>query len=93
MSENVHSHVVVIRDKAKAELSGICEVENFHESEITLLCESGAVVIEGVGLKIDSFSVETGKIEITGCIGGIFYLEKSDKSGARRGGLFSRRPK
>ncbi len=93
MCENIQSHLVLIRDRQKAELSGVSEVENFNDTEISLSCVVGALVIEGDGLKIENFSVETGKMEITGCITGLFYYEKSDKSGARRGGLFARRQK
>ena len=93
MGENVQSHTVVIRDRKNAEFTGVCEVENFHEAEISLSCVCGAVVIEGSGLKIESFSVETGKMEITGSITGLFYYEKPDKSGMRRGGLFARHQK
>ncbi len=93
MSEGMQSHSVLLLDRSKAELSGISEVENFNDSEIELICPSGAVVIEGSALKIGSFSVESGRIEITGCITGLFYYEKSDRSGMRRGGLFSRRQK
>lgn len=91
-SEGMQSHSIMIRDRKRAELSGISEVENFNDTEIDLLCAAGAVVIEGESLKIESFSVETGKIEIVGCITGVFYYEKSDRSGVRRG-LFTRRQK
>lgn len=93
MSESTQSHSVIIRDRKRAELSGICEVENFNDTEIDLLSLSGAVVIEGDSLKIESFSVETGKIEIIGSITGLYYYEKTDKSATRRGTLFARRQK
>ncbi len=86
-------HSVTIQERRHAELTGISEVESFQETGIDLLCESGAIAIEGENLKIESFSVESGRISIDGKITGIFYYEKAGKSPANRGGLFARREK
>ncbi len=86
-------HSVTIQDQKHAELTGVSEVESFQETGIDLLCESGAIAIEGENLRIESFSVESGKISIDGKITGIFYYEKAVKSSSRGGGLFARRPK
>lgn len=91
--EKTRPHSVFIQDRSRAELTGICEVESFNETGIDLLSNDGAVVIEGEKLKIDQFSVETGKISIIGRITGIFYYEKQEKSALKRGGLFTHRAK
>ncbi len=83
-------HNVCLYDRARAELSGISEVESFHDEGILLIAPFGEVSIEGENLKIDSFSVETGKICITGKITGILYYEKNR---VIKGGIFSRRAK
>ena len=84
------AHSVCIYDCARAELSGISEVESFHDEGILLASSFGDISIEGDNLRIDSFSVETGKICITGKITGVLYYEKHPVS---KGGLFSRRTK
>ena len=83
-------HNVCLYDRERAELSGIDQVESFHESGILLRAPFGEISIEGEDLKIDQFSVETGKICITGKITGVLYYEKNR---TLKGGLFSRRAK
>ena len=83
-------HNVCIFDCARAELSGISEVESFHENEILLASSYGEISIEGECLKIDSFSVETGKICVIGKITGLLYYEKRSTA---KTGIFSRRVK
>ncbi len=92
-SENSQSHSVYMQDCKRAELSGISEVESFNETGIDLASCFGGISIEGDALKIEHFSVESGKIAITGHITGVFYYDKPDKNGAHRGGFFARRPK
>lgn len=93
MNSGASVHSVAIQNCMHAELTGISEVESFHETEIDLLFENGAVSIEGENLKIESFSVESGKISIDGKITGVYYYEKTGKTQKDRGGLFSRRTK
>ena len=90
-NQTVRPHTVFIQDRSRAELTGICEVESFNETGISLLSHDGAIILEGELLKIDQFSVETGKISVIGRITGIIYCEKQEKNPAKRGGLFARR--
>ena len=92
-SENSQSHSIYISDRNRAELSGVSEVESFNDTGIELLSGFGGISVEGDSLKIEQFSVESGKILITGHITGVFYYEKPDKSGVRRGSIFARHPK
>ena len=84
------NHSVSIFNRDRAELAGVTEVESFHDSEILLSSSFGDISVEGENLKIDSFSVESGKIVILGNIRGLFYFDKSRNSGK---GLFSRKAK
>ena len=84
------SHSAVLLDRKRAELTGIAEVESFHEAEIYLLGAYGEISVEGENLKIDSFSVDSGKICISGKINGLFYYDKSNPG---RKSIFARREK
>ena len=88
--ETLQPHNVCIYDRKKAEMTGISEVESFHDAGITLLSGFGTISVEGEELKIDSFSVETGKICISGNITGLYYYENAKPA---RSGFFSRREK
>ena len=43
------------------EMSGIEEVAGFTEEMITVSSSLGMIAVEGHGMKIESFSVESGK--------------------------------
>lgn len=92
-NESTRPHSVLIQDRSRAEMTGIREVESFNESGIELVCHDGAIAIEGDALKIDHFSVETGKISVLGRITGVFYYDKQEKNADKRGGWLSRRSK
>ncbi len=83
-------HSISLYNREKAEITGITEVESFHDTEILLACPFGDISIEGENLKIDSFSVESGKIIILGTVSGLFYFDKIKASGK---GLFARKAK
>ena len=89
-AETASQHDICIYSRKRAEMSGILEVESFQDTAIDLLCDFGSLSVEGEALKIDSFSVETGRITISGTITGLYYYEKA-KPG--KGGLFARRQK
>ncbi len=50
---------VCLFSRKRMELSGIDEVESFTEEQITLSSSMGMIAVEGSGMKIESFSVET----------------------------------
>ncbi len=91
--QNVQSHTVMIRECKRIELTGISEVENFNETGIDLISDCGAVAIEGESLRIESFSVESGKIVIDGKITGVFYYERQVKPTRTADGFFRKRAK
>jgi len=82
-------HSIFLTDRKKAEITGILEVESFQDSCIILSSSLGELSIEGEELKIDSFSVDSGKIIVTGSISGLFYYENTKP----HSGLFGRRGK
>ncbi len=83
------AHTLVIQERQNAELTGILDVESYQETGILLVSSLGEIAIEGNELKIESFSVETGRIRINGHIGGLYYNDREKN----RAGLFSRRSK
>ncbi|MBQ8401567.1 MAG: YabP/YqfC family sporulation protein [Clostridia bacterium] len=76
---------IVITQRQRAHLDGIEEVESFTESEIVALSSLGQIIIEGEELHIDSFSTETGGLDIYGRINGLYYME--ERSSAKKGFL------
>ena len=85
-----NAHCVVISNREKAEFTGITDVASFHETEILLSCPMGDISVEGENLKIDSFSVESGKLIILGTLSGLYYF---DRAKAREKGFLFRKSK
>ena len=75
-------HSLILENRKKLSLSGVTDVDSFDEKLICLYTEMGELTIKGRELHIDSVSVETGNMAITGDIWAIVYGDKD-----RRGPL------
>ncbi|MBE6534937.1 MAG: hypothetical protein E7678_08265 [Ruminococcaceae bacterium] len=82
MSEKLLKHTsILIKERKIASLDGVENVIGFDESYIALETVAGKIVIEGQELKIQNLSKDTGEIEISGRVLGVFYSEeKSPKN-------------
>ncbi len=74
-----------VKERNKLTLNGVSNIESFDEGYITLEIGEGRISVEGEGLKIESLSRESGEIQITGKINGVFYSEKKKIAGRFRG--------
>ncbi len=76
-------HKIIIEDREKITISGVSDVENFDEREITLYTVDGAIQLFGEDFKINKLNVETGDVEIEGYITEVKYtgVDKTDKGG------------
>lgn len=82
-------HTVCMHARNRTDISAVKEIECFQEDYIVLLTEAGEITLEGEKLKIEVFSVETGKATILGKIKGLFYSDTD----AGKDGFFTRRRK
>lgn len=82
----LRTHSVSIDQRARMLVTGVSDVERFHEQEIVLITEGGPLRIEGEGLHLAKLSLEEGQVAIEG---EILLLEYEPPMPERRG-LFSR---
>lgn len=73
---------LILENRRSLSISGITDVDSFDEREICLYTQLGELTIQGKELHIDSMSVETGDMTITGDIWSIVYGDRD-----RRGPL------
>ena len=73
---------LILENRRSLSISGITDVDSFEEREICLYTKLGELSIKGKELHIDSMSVETGDMTITGDIWSIVYGDRD-----RRGPL------
>lgn len=70
------NHNLILENRKSLSISGITDVDSFDEREICLYTELGELNIQGRDLHIDSMSVETGNMTITGDIWALVYGDK-----------------
>ncbi|MCI5844648.1 MAG: YabP/YqfC family sporulation protein [Oscillospiraceae bacterium] len=75
---NLH-HNLILEDRANMNLSGVTDVDCFDERTIRLYTQLGELVIKGRNLHIDSVSVETGDMRISGDIWSLQYGDRDRK--------------
>ena len=73
------NHNIILEDRKSLSISGITDVDSFDEREIILYTQLGELAIQGRELHIDSMSVETGNMTITGDIWAMIYGDKDKK--------------
>lgn len=70
------NHNIILENRKGLNISGITDVDSFDEREICLFTELGELTIRGRELHIDSMSVESGDMTITGDIWSLIYGDK-----------------
>ena len=73
-------HNIIIENRKSMSISGITDVDSFDEKAICLYTQLGELTVQGRELHIDSMSVETGNMTITGEIWAMIYGD-SDRKG------------
>ncbi len=89
MENSQNAHNLILEDKSKLSISGVCDVDTFDESKIVLFTEDDTVEIEGADLHIQKLSVSDGEMIIEGEITAIIYTGK-DGYGAKGKGFLKR---
>jgi len=70
------NHNMILENRKSLSISGITDVYSFDEKAICLYTQLGELTIQGKELHIDSMSVETGDMTVTGDIWAIIYGDK-----------------
>lgn len=79
MQEKNVNQNIILENRKNLSISGITDVDSFDEKTISLYTQLGELTIQGRELHIDSMSVETGDMTITGDIWAIVYGDKDKK--------------
>ena len=78
-SNSKQNQNIILENRKSLSISGITDVDSFDEKTIVLYTQLGELTIQGRELHIDSMSVETGDMSITGDIWAIIYGDKDKK--------------
>ena len=79
-------HSLIIEDRRNLTVSGVTEVDNFNEEEITLYTGWGQLCIKGENLQLSVLNTDSGDVSASGKINSVVYSERLEK----HPGFFSR---
>lgn len=82
----LNNHMVTIEGRCHARLTGVIDVESFHEEEAAVLTQAGLVIISGEELRLTRLDPDNGQVVIDGQILSLEY-EQQPKA---KHGLFAR---
>lgn len=82
----LRTHNVHIDNRSRMSVTGVSDIESFHEQEIILETEAGIMRIEGDGLHLTKLSLDDGQVIIEGEVSALEY----EAPNVERRGLFSR---
>ena len=72
---------LILESRKRLSVSGVEEVDGFDETYVSVRTSLGTLSVRGHDLRVESLSVETGELLITGEIGELLYEETSVRSG------------
>ncbi len=79
-------HDLSVEDRKLLRATGVADVEGFDGTKILAMLDNMAFTIGGKGLKVVSFSAETGDLSVEGEIDSVTYSAAL----SRRAGIFAR---
>ena len=80
------SHSVVLEAKRHLRITGVLEVESFHEDEACIMTQAGSLCIFGSGLHLSRLNPDDGQVLIDGDILSLEY----EPPAKERKGLFGK---
>lgn len=87
MQENVFNESnIFIENRAKTRITGVIDVDNFDDFNISVKTDKGYIIIGGEELKINKLDVESGELHIEGKFNSLIYNESVKQDGS----IFSR---
>ena len=69
------SHRSSLLDRARLQISGVCEVISFDESAVVLNTSLGTMLIQGRELKLKTLSLDGGQVAVDGVVTALSYEE------------------
>ncbi len=83
--EEMRHTSLTVKERNRITLNGVINVESFDTDYVTIQINDGKVFIEGQGLRIESLSQDSGEIQISGKINGVFYSKEKKAKGTFSG--------
>lgn len=85
MANETGFHNIILENRKKILLTGVCDVLGFDECTINAITELGEITIKGTELKMGNFNADKGELSAEGNIVAIVYTAAKPS-----GGIFSK---
>lgn len=73
------AHQIVIEGQRHARITGVVDVESFHEEEAAILTEAGMLILSGEQLKLTRLDPDSGQVIVDGRILSLEYEQPAAK--------------
>lgn len=73
------AHQILIEGQRHARITGVVDVESFHEEEAAVMTEAGMLILSGEGLKLTRLDPDSGQVIVDGRILSLEYEQPSLK--------------
>lgn len=83
--EQATIHNLILENKSKLSVSGVCDVDTFDEGKIILFTADDTLVVEGEDLHIQKLDVSNGELIIEGQIFSFHYTGDGASERAGKG--------
>ena len=71
------AHQIIIEGQRHARITGVVDVESFHEEEAAILTEAGMLILSGEELKLTRLDPDSGQMIVDGRILSLEYERPS----------------
>jgi sporulation protein YabP len=79
------NHSIYIQNRSEGTITGVEEVNEFDNNQISLNTSMGCVMIKGRDLKVKRLNLEKGEVDVTGNVDSFSYTtKKSNESLLKR---------
>lgn len=86
MAEELRGQNIILEGRKKLNITGVRDVENFDDNNITLVTDLGTLNVKGNEIKIEKLNLDSEEVVATGD----FYLFEYISDEAVKSGFFSR---
>ncbi len=77
----VMPHSLTLEERKKLSVSGVEEVVNFDEGQVSVQTVKGLLLVRGDGLRVDKLEKSTGELTISGLVTDLAYEETGPGTG------------
>lgn len=77
-------HRLTLDERKRLSVSGVEEVVNFDEGQISVQTVKGLLLVRGEGLRVETLEKNTGELTVSGLVTDLSYEETGPQSGLWR---------